>query len=119
VPELPIDAELHPEDLSIGLVRAMSDLAPFGEGNPEPVFRLTDFEIIEARTVGKDEKHWKLTLRHTSVQSTFDAVGWSMKSLYPDLCSGNRLSLVCQLEENAWNGKTTLQLKLLDIEKYS
>lgn len=118
VPELPVDAELHPDDLSIALVRAMSDLAPFGEGNPEPVFKLTDFEIAEARTVGKDGKHWKLTLSHpSSAGHTFDAVGWSMKTLHPDLGPGHRLSLICQLEENAWNGRTTLQLKLLDIRK--
>ena len=118
VPEFPIDAELHPKDLSIDLVRAMSALAPFGVGNPEPVFRLTDFEIAEARTVGKDEKHWKLTLHHAFGDSAFDAVGWSMKSLHPDLCAGDRISLVCQLEENSWNGRTALQLKLLDIQKH-
>ncbi|MFZ1626421.1 MAG: single-stranded-DNA-specific exonuclease RecJ [Candidatus Moraniibacteriota bacterium] len=117
VPELSIDAELHPGDLSVELVRAMADLAPFGEGNPEPVFRCSDFEIIEARTVGKDGKHWKLTLHHISTRNTFDAVGWSMAALYPDLSPGHRLSLVCQLEENVWNGRTTLQLKLLDIKK--
>lgn len=115
VPELLLDAELHPGDLSIALVRAMSDLAPFGEGNPEPVFKLTDLEIIEARTVGKDGKHWKLALRHASSDSLFDAVGWSMKTLHPDLGPGQQLSLVCQLEENIWNGRSSLQLKLLDL----
>lgn len=117
VPELPIDAELHPQDLSVELVRAMSELAPFGEGNPEPVFRLTGFEIVEARTVGKDDKHWKLALRHASADSVFDAVGWSMKALHPDLAPGHQVSFVCQLEENSWNGRTALQLKLIDLQK--
>ncbi|MGB4942671.1 MAG: single-stranded-DNA-specific exonuclease RecJ, partial [Candidatus Moraniibacteriota bacterium] len=56
VPELLIDAELHPLDLSLELVRAISDLSPFGEGNPMPIFQLSALTIREARTVGKDGK---------------------------------------------------------------
>jgi len=117
VPELPIDAELHPGDLTLDLIRLIADLAPFGEGNPEPVFRISDLEIREARTVGKDAKHWKLTLSHPAVQQTFDAVGWSFVALHADLAPGHRLSIACQLEENAWNGRSTLQLKLVDLRR--
>jgi len=116
VPELPIDAELHPGDITLELVRTLGDLAPFGEGNPEPVFRLSGLEIREARTVGKDGKHWKFSLSHPSFVRPVDAVGWSLVALYPDLGPGHRLEVVCQIEENAWNGRTTLQLKLLDVK---
>jgi single-stranded-DNA-specific exonuclease len=116
VPELLIDAELHPGDLSLGLVQEIRDLSPFGEGNPEPVFQLSGLEIEQARTVGKDSKHWKLTLSHPALTQTFDAVGWSMVSAFPDLGPGNQLSIVCQIEENTWNGRSTLQLKLLDVK---
>lgn len=117
VPELLLDSELHPGDLTIELVRSISSLAPFGEGNPEPVFQMSDLEVRDARTVGKDSKHWKLTLGHGSGQTTFDAVGWSMVSKHADLRPGERLSIACQLEENSWNGRTTLQLKLVDLKR--
>ncbi len=116
VPELQVDAELHPADLSLELVRAISDLAPFGEGNPLPVFRLSVLDIREARTVGKDGKHWKLTLGHPEHTESLDAVGWSMVSAFPDLGPGHRVSIVCQIEENTWNGRSHLQLKLLDLK---
>ncbi len=116
MPELLIDAELHPGDVTLELVRTLSDLAPFGEGNPVPVFRLSELEIREARTVGKDGKHWKLALSHPSFTRPIDAVGWSMAELYPDLGPGSRLEIACQIEENAWNGRTMLQLKLLDMK---
>lgn len=116
-PELLIDAEIHPDDLSGELVRIMGQLAPFGEGNPEPIFRLSGLEIMHARTVGKDGKHWKLSLRPAAGSGTFDAVGWSLTAPYPDLGPGDALSIVCQLEENFWNGQTKLQLKLLDLRK--
>lgn len=117
VPELLLDAEIHPDDLSIDLARSLSSLAPFGEGNPEPVFQMSNLEVREARMVGKDAKHWKLTLGHTSGKGTFDAVGWSMVSKHADLKPGERLSIACQLEENSWNGRTALQLKLLDLRR--
>ncbi len=117
VPELLIDAELHPADLSIDLVRSIGDLAPFGEGNPEPIFQLSGLEIREARTVGKEAKHWKLTLGHHSLKTNLDAVGWSMALKHTDLRSGERLSIVCQIEENVWNGRSNLQLKLLDLKR--
>lgn len=117
LPELPIDAELHPEDVTLDLVRALSDLAPFGEGNPEPVFRLSGLQVEEARTVGKEAKHWKLSLGHPAFRHPIDAVGWSLVGPYPNLGPGHRLEVVCQIEENIWNGRTTLQLKLLDIKR--
>lgn len=117
VPELLIDAELHPADLSLDLVQSLSSLAPFGEGNPEPIFQLSELEVREARTVGKDAKHWKLTLGHGSLSATLDAVGWSMVSKHADLRAGEQLSIVCQIEENSWNGRSSLQLKLLDLKR--
>lgn len=116
VPELLIDAELHPGDLSLELVSEMESLSPFGEGNPEPVFKLSGFEVRQARTVGKEGKHWKLTLGHPDHSQVIDAVGWSLVSSFPDCRPGQRLSIVCQVEENAWNGRLALQLKLLDIK---
>lgn len=116
VPELLIDAELHPGDITCELVRMLQDLAPFGAGNPEPVFRLSGLEICEARTVGKDGKHWKLALSHPSFLRPINAVGWSLAAAYPLLDTGHRLEVVCQIEENTWNGRTTLQLKLLDMK---
>jgi len=117
VPELLIDAELHPGDVTLDLIRALSDLAPFGEGNPEPVFRLSGLEIREARTVGKGGKHWKLSLSHSSFSHSIDAVGWSLVTSYPDLGPGCQIEIVCQIEENTWNGRTVPQLKLLDMKQ--
>ncbi len=117
VPEILIDAELHPGDMTLELVQAIDDLAPFGEGNPQPVFQLSELCIRTARTVGKDGQHWKLALEHPAFPQAFDAVGWSMVAHYPDLGPGCQLSVLCQLESNVWSGRTTLQLKLLDMER--
>ncbi|MEP7162549.1 MAG: single-stranded-DNA-specific exonuclease RecJ, partial [Candidatus Moraniibacteriota bacterium] len=114
-PELWIDLTLHPGDITLDLVRGLRKLEPFGEGNPEPIFALEDMIVMEARTVGKEGKHWKLKLKNGGEPKVFDAVGWSLVEAFPELQSGDRIDIAFQLSENSWNGSTTVQLKLLDI----
>ena len=52
------DEALTFQDLSPESVRALKRLAPFGEGNPEPVFRFNGVRFASLRTIGKDDKHF-------------------------------------------------------------
>jgi len=115
-PEMWIDAKLKPEHITPALYRDMMLFAPFGEGNSEPVFSLEDMCVEEARLVGNGSKHLKLRLVPASggVRS-FDAIGFSLGKTFPDLQRGEHLDIAFQLNENTWNGSTTIQLKLLDM----
>lgn len=115
-PELVADMRISGADLSLDLARHLRKLAPFGEGNPEPVFFMEHMKIAEIRTVGSDAKHIKLRLI-APVGTTFDAIGFSLAGTIPDLRKGDVIDILCQLDENEWNGSVTLQLKLLDIRK--
>ncbi|HLC95157.1 MAG TPA: single-stranded-DNA-specific exonuclease RecJ, partial [Patescibacteria group bacterium] len=61
-PELWVDMCLTPEHITPQLFRDISLFAPFGEGNPEPVFALENMRIVEMRLVGNGNKHVKLKL---------------------------------------------------------
>lgn len=118
-PEITIDLEVRPDELSLETVRALGGLAPFGEGNRVPVFALRGMTVEAARTVGKDGQHWKLTLKNGGAPHVFDAVGWSMATELPDIARGDMLDIAFELEENSWNGSRTVQLKLVDIKQCS
>ncbi|HEY8394764.1 MAG TPA: single-stranded-DNA-specific exonuclease RecJ [Thermaerobacter sp.] len=60
VPALDIDAVVRPDELTVPAVRELEYLAPFGEGNPEPVLLLTGLPPGVARTVGNDGSHLRL-----------------------------------------------------------
>lgn len=45
-------------ELNAEQVRALKRLAPFGEGNPEPVFRFNGVRFASLRTIGRDDKHF-------------------------------------------------------------
>lgn len=115
VPELTVDMTLHPIDCSLDLVRALDQLQPFGEGNPEPVFALREARLASVRTVGKDNQHWKLTIERGQ-HGPLDVVGWSLVETYPDLRPGDAISLAGTLAENNWNGSSRVQMVLRDIQ---
>lgn len=57
-PSFPYDESIAFDELSTERVRALKKLAPFGEGNPEPVFRFNSVRFASLRAIGKDEKHF-------------------------------------------------------------
>lgn len=117
-PELLIDMVILPQDIVPELVVDMARFAPFGEGNTEPVFCLLDMRVKRSRFVGSGEKHLKIDLETADGLKSFDAIGFSLGERFPTLAVGERLDIVCTLEENVWNGRTSIQLKLIDIRKH-
>jgi single-stranded-DNA-specific exonuclease len=115
-PEHLYDLALPAHQYTLDLVRGLRRLAPFGEGNPEPVFLATGLSVTEARPVGKTGTHLKLLLA-TPDGRAFDAIGFSLADRIPDLAPGDRIDALFQLDENEWNGRVTVQLKLVDIRR--
>ncbi len=116
-PEQWVDVVVKPEHLTPKLYRDLVAFAPFGEGNPEPVFALENMVVREARLVGNGSKHWKLSLVAQGGIKCFDAIGFSLGTTFPDLKENDVLDVAFTLDENTWNGSTSLQLKLVDMKR--
>ncbi len=114
-PELSADMAIDPSYLTLDFSRELSRFAPFGEGNPEPVFLLEDAEVDEVRVVGSDKKHLKLRLRAGG--RIFDAIGFSLAKEFGGLVRGERFDAMIGVDENEWNGSVTLQLKVHDMRR--
>lgn len=95
---------------------ALRTLAPFGIGNPEPVFS-SFATITDIRIMGREGKHLKLKLSDGSV--SVDAIGFGMGERSSDLRIGDTIKVAYVLDENEWNGRKSLQLKLKDVVKIS
>ena len=111
--KLKIDLELKFADINGELVKQVEAFEPTGMGNPTPVFVTKDVEIVAVKPVGREGKHLKFILKQDSV--TFDAIAFGMGESLPDLKVGKKLNVVYALEENNWNGNTSLQLKIKDL----
>ena len=72
-PVLEVDAELDLEQVTPDLFRALEQLEPFGQGNPEPVFTARAVRMMAPPKILKD-KHVKLKLAATLVRETETAL---------------------------------------------
>ena len=111
--KLKIDLELKFTDITEELVKIIETFEPTGMGNPTPVFVSYGVEIKTVRPVGRDGKHLKLTLTQDS--HTFDSIAFGMGDSLPDLKLGKKIDVAYSLEENIWNGSSSLQLKIKDL----
>jgi single-stranded-DNA-specific exonuclease len=88
-------------------------MEPFGPENMRPVFIATNVTETGYSKVVK-ELHLRLVLKQGN--STFTGIGFNMANKFPLLQSRKPLDIVFTIDENEWNGETTLQLKMIDLK---
>ncbi|APF19352.1 single-stranded-DNA-specific exonuclease RecJ [Caldithrix abyssi DSM 13497] len=114
IPKLKIDAEITFDQLNAQFFSALSDMAPFGPGNMRPVFVSHDLKTYGSVSV-VGNNHLKAKFKQKSI--VLDAIGYNLGHLI-DLINRpkGRISCAYVLEENRWNGRTAIQMRLKDIE---
>ena len=115
VATIEIDAALALGGLRGREIRYLSQMAPFGEGNPEPTFLSRDLEVVEATTMGEDGQHLRLKLRDeggTGARVTWPAIAFGLGE--SEVAEGQRLDVVYSLAADRRNGGA-LELRVKDI----
>ena len=121
---LKYDDELALDDVTPALYRSLAPLAPFGIGNPEPVFVARRVRLLQPPQVIK-EKHLKLRVAQpgaeNKIRRAFDALAWRMaeKSAELGLAAGDVVDLAFTLDENSHPDFGGLQLAVADVAKPS
>lgn len=111
-PRIKIDAQVFKEDISLNNISELDRLAPFGPGNPGPVFSLEGLKICEIKAVG-DSKHLKLRLADNGFN--IDAIGFNMGELARSYMYSDILDTAFSLEINVWNNMRKAQMMLKDL----
>ncbi|MEL7833033.1 single-stranded-DNA-specific exonuclease RecJ [Fodinibius sp. Rm-B-1B1-1] len=115
-PELNIDSELDLSDVDLRFWKLLSQFEPFGPGNLRPIFVSRDVEVVGVPTiVGKG--HLKMKVKQNG-SGAFDVIGFNMHEYLPVIRNSDeqKLNIAYSLEENEWNGRRTLQVRLRDVE---
>jgi single-stranded-DNA-specific exonuclease len=114
-PELQIDSELDLEKLDMKFWKLLSQFEPFGPGNMRPVFVSRDI-CIDGVPAIVGNGHLKIKVKQGS-SATIDAIGFNMHEYLPAIrnCDVDRVDVAYVLEENFWNGKRSIQMRLKDI----
>jgi len=108
---LPIDSEVPLSELKGTTFKYVQEFAPFGEGNPVPVFLSRGVKVIDYRCVGANQGHLKLKLRQNGV--LWNAIGFDLGARLPELTAN--LDVVYTLGVNRWGGNELLELNILDF----
>ena len=112
--EQQIDMEIEFAQITPKLLRILKQFAPFGPGNMTPVFMARGLQDTGyGKCVGEGDKHLKLSI--TKNGKVFSAIGFGLGKMLNTVKSGRTFDAVFSLEENEWNGTTSIQLKLRDI----
>lgn len=114
-PEIQIDLEVSLSDISPKFMRILKQMAPFGPQNPIPVFKASGvYETGHATAVGKDKTHLKgVFCQDGGVKIPF--IAFKLAHLGSLLQNQSSVDIVFQVSENHWQGKSSLQLQVLDI----
>ena len=117
-PQIEIDSEITFKEITPKFFRILRQCGPFGPGNMKPVFctrRVFDYEG-NSRLVGRDQEHLKLEMVDSSCENVMNGIAFRMKDYNDDLKAFNPLDICYTIEENVFNGNTSMQLQIRDIK---
>lgn len=116
-PELLIDAEIQLSAVTPKFYRILKQFAPFGPQNMAPVFMTSDVvDTGYAKCVGEEDKHLKISVAQHNGEP-INGIGFGLGDKLPYVANKSTFSIAYAIDENQWNGRISLQLKLKDIKQ--
>jgi single-stranded-DNA-specific exonuclease len=116
IPQVNIDAKLELNQINDKFYSILKQFAPTGPSNMRPVFMSENvFSTYNSRIVG--DNHLKLEVfQEENPDLKFACIAFNMGHLLDEIAEGVPFSIVYNIEENTWNGNTTLQLSIKDLK---
>jgi single-stranded-DNA-specific exonuclease len=113
IPVVEYDLEIETLSITPGMMKILKQLSPFGPGNSIPVFRTNNLKANQSAKILKD-RHLKMQI--TTPHGNMDSIGFGLAEYWPSVTDGQQFHACYCIEENTFNGRTNLQLRLQDIK---
>ncbi len=114
IPEIIIDAVIQLTDITPAFYKILCQMEPFGPENPKPVFLLSGLTDTGWTKIVKDE-HIRFSVKQD--QKVITGIGFNMATKFPVISSKKPFDIVCNIDENEWQGQRSLQLKVIDLRE--
>ena len=109
VRKYPIDMDLDFDDITMSFADQLQLLAPFGNGNPKPLFRLANVTLSDVKLMGSDNQHVRFTASD-SMGRTVQCVMFNKAAEYGlSLYARRPVELIGTLDCQVWQGSKRLQ----------
>ncbi len=113
-PVILIDTEIVLDVITPKFVSILKQMAPFGPESLNPVFEADNLLIAHSLSSFK-ERHVRFFVKQQNGANVLPVVGFDMVKYYDQLNSGQPFRMAFTIEENTYNGNTTLQLRVKDL----
>lgn len=110
-PTINIDAHVRLTSLTGDNLQFLQALAPYGEGNPTPIFITKNVKVIDVVRLGNQKQHLRLKLKEN--QALWDAMAFGQAERWQE--KTDSLDVVYKLGLNHWRGQTTLRMIIQDF----
>ena len=114
-PEISIDAIVDFDEITPKFTRILKQFEPCGPQNMTPVF--VSKNVVDTgygKPMGKEEEHLKLFVRQNNSEG-IPAIGFGLGKKYEMIKNKRPFEAAYCIDENEWNDKIELQLRLKDI----
>jgi len=115
VPSENYDLELNISDVTLENYQALRKMAPFGMGNPTPIFAFKNIIIESVRQFGKTSEHLEVVVR--SGNDLVKTISWyaTPESFSEKIEQGKTMTLLGEFDFSVFRGKSELRLKIVDF----
>ena len=115
--EITADAKISFDEVTNENYRLIEKLAPYGVGNPKPLFLFEKVMIEGVKMFGKEANHLELLFKNSRGRDV-KAIGFFTKDTDygPALKVGNRINLLANFEKSTFRGFAELRLRIVDVE---
>ena len=114
-PVIEIDYTMNLDAVNAKFLNVLKQMGPFGPENPRPVFAANNLYVFNSLSSFKD-RHIKFLVRQEGGDNVFQAVGFDMAEYYEPISGGDMFRMAFTIEENIYNGVSSIQLRIKDIK---
>jgi single-stranded-DNA-specific exonuclease len=113
IPTLEIQSEISLQQLDANFLKWLKRFAPYGPQNMRPIFVSRNLEIIGGTAI-VGNNHLKLKVKENGI--VIDAIAYNFGKVKSEIrSSAQKIDVAYVIEENTWNGQTTVQLRIKDL----
>lgn len=116
-PVIDIDLVIQLDAINGKFVNVLKQMGPFGPENPKPVFLAEQCFVFNSLSSFKD-RHVRFLVTQEGSESVFQAVAFDLGEHYDRLSRRDPFKMAFTIEENTYNGNTSLQIRIRDLNFY-
>lgn len=114
-PVIEVDVPIQFDAISPRFLSILKQMAPFGPENNKPAFEARNVFVFNALSNFKD-KHLRFLAKQKGSENVLQAVAFDLAEHYDRIATGELFRMVFTVEENVFNGNTSIQLRVKDIK---